>query len=84
MNFTLFSVADMSIQEAVTAIRNQARTVYQKYLFDYPIEPKLREKCVSFYLGQLEYAVEDGRRSAAEMVYQILKQYPEVSPSNMS
>ncbi|OQR74782.1 small subunit processome component 20-like [Tropilaelaps mercedesae] len=70
-------VADMSIQEQVTAIRNQARTVYQKYLFDYPIEPKLREKCVAFYLGQLEYLIEEGRQSAAEMVYQIIKLYPE-------
>lgn len=70
-------VAEMSIQEEVTAIRNQARTLYQKYLFDYPIEPKLREKCVAFYLGQLEYSVEEGRQSAAEMVYQIIKLYPE-------
>lgn len=68
-------IADMSIQAPQDHIRSQCRQLWLYYLLEYPLGKKLKN-LILFFVRQLEYNHESGRRSAVEMLNAIVSSFP--------
>ncbi|KAK8782799.1 hypothetical protein V5799_015864 [Amblyomma americanum] len=68
-------VATMSIENEQAHIRSQCREAYLQYVLDYPMQRRMK-KAVGFFTAQLDYATEDGRLSALEMLHAYSAKFP--------
>lgn len=66
---------DMSITASAPNVRLQSRQVLLHYLMNYPLGKNLK-KNLQFYIDHLEYEMDDGRRSAVEMMISMFTAFP--------
>lgn len=69
-------VAEISITSELDHVRLQARQIFQQFLLDYPIGKKLNTH-LAFYLSQLSYELQPGRKSAILMTESLVKSLPQ-------
>lgn len=70
-------IAALSITSNLTRIRTQARQTTLQYMMDY-LDGKKLEDMIGFFLSQLGFEMESGRKSALEMVHSFTTSFPEV------
>lgn len=78
MYLVMDKVAALSITSELEHVRQQARSVFYKYLMEYPLGKHL-QKHVLFYLTQLAYEMQPGRLSALEMLHSMITGFPLVN-----
>ncbi|RUS70515.1 hypothetical protein EGW08_021727, partial [Elysia chlorotica] len=66
---------EMSITASAPNVRLQSRQVLLHYLMNYPLGKNLK-KNLQFYIDHLEYEMDDGRRSAVEMMIAMFAAFP--------
>ncbi|VDN01368.1 unnamed protein product [Thelazia callipaeda] len=69
-------LSEISIMSEISHIREQCRQVILQYVGTHP-QSKKPAKYIEFFLEQLEYQYEDGRRSAIEMLNMLFQKFTE-------
>ncbi|XP_065052935.1 small subunit processome component 20 homolog isoform X2 [Rhopilema esculentum] len=69
-------VAELSVTSESDSVQLQCRQLMLQYLLDYPLGKNI-EKHLQFYVSNLGYDIESGRRSALEMMAVLIKNFPE-------
>ncbi|XP_070543166.1 small subunit processome component 20 homolog [Ptychodera flava] len=69
-------VAELSITSDTSNIRVQCRQLMSQFLLDYPLGKKV-QTYLDFYISQLVYEYEDGRKSALEILATIFTSFPQ-------
>ena len=65
----------LAVTSETPSVRQSCRQITMQYILDYPLGSKLRNH-VEFFISQLEYEYENGRKSALEMVASMVKYFP--------
>lgn len=74
----LLKVRQLAITSETPSVRAQCRQVDLQYLLDYPLGKKIKTP-LEFYVSQLSYQTESGRRSALDMLMSMFNTFPEVT-----
>ncbi|XP_071832829.1 small subunit processome component 20 homolog isoform X3 [Apostichopus japonicus] len=69
-------IRQLAITSETPSIRAQCRQVDLQYLLDYPLGRKIKTP-LEFYVSQLSYQVESGRRSALDMLMTMFNTFPQ-------
>ncbi|XP_077988472.1 small subunit processome component 20 homolog [Glandiceps talaboti] len=76
MDTVMKKVAELSITSSASNIRAQCRQLMSQFLLDYPLGKKIHTY-LDFYVAQLTYDYEEGRKSALEMLAIIFTTFPQ-------
>ncbi|CAG0918262.1 unnamed protein product [Notodromas monacha] len=77
-------VARIAIVAESVQERFRARQAYLTYLMDYPLSDAEISKAVDFFIDQMEYEFASGRDSAVEMLFVVVKNFPEARVDKFS
>ncbi|XP_071533546.1 small subunit processome component 20 homolog [Panulirus ornatus] len=69
-------VQEMSITSSRQYALQQARITYYTYLITYPMKPKKITSKILYFIGNVSYALEEGRVSATTMINEIVTNFP--------